>query len=103
MTPGSPSCTMGPEDGPGWADELAELVRDLSDRYDVRVDGRDPSRGLRYIAVARRLTVRPYAVVAADPAELRAAIPHRTTPPSSEHACLADQALRPSAATGAAG
>lgn len=97
-----PSCTIGPGKGSGWVGELAELVRDLSDRYDIRVDGRDPSRALRYIAVARRLTVRPYAVVAADPDELRAAIPRPAVPPARARSSLADQSRRRSVAAGTA-
>jgi thiamine pyrophosphate-dependent acetolactate synthase large subunit-like protein len=60
--------------GSGSADMLAELERDLSDRYVIRVDGRDPGRALRYVAIARQLGIQPYAVVTPDPAELRAAV-----------------------------
>jgi hypothetical protein len=50
-----------------WAD----LARDLGDRYYVHLDGLDGRRGLRYVAVARNLAVRPHAVITSDPQELR--------------------------------
>jgi hypothetical protein len=53
------------------AGALESLARELT-TYHVRLDGRDPNRGLRYVATARRLDVRPYAVVTDDADELRA-------------------------------
>ena len=52
----------------------AELAHDLADRYHVHVDGLDARRGLRYVAVARNLDIRPYAVVSSDPDEVREAL-----------------------------
>ena len=52
-------------------DSWVELSRDLADRYHVHFDGRYPRRQVRYVAVARSLDVRPYAIVTADPDELR--------------------------------
>jgi hypothetical protein len=49
----------------------AELARDLGDRYYVHLDRLDGRRGLRYVAIARSLAVRPYAVITSDPQELR--------------------------------
>jgi hypothetical protein len=40
----------------------------------VHLDGLDGRRGLRYVAVARNLAVRPYAVITSDPQELREAL-----------------------------
>jgi hypothetical protein len=42
--------------------------------YYIRVDGRDASRPLRYVATARCLGTRPYAVITDDLAELRSAL-----------------------------
>ena len=52
----------------------AELAHDLADRYHVHLDGLDARRGLRYVAVARNLDIRPYAVVSSDPDEVREAL-----------------------------
>lgn len=52
----------------------AALACDLADRYRVQLEGLGARRGLRFIAVARNLDVRPYAVVTSDPHELRAAV-----------------------------
>jgi hypothetical protein len=60
--------------GPARPDVLAALVEDLGDRYSFGLDGRDPHRALRYIAVARSLDVRPHAVVTSSLAELRVAL-----------------------------
>jgi hypothetical protein len=57
-----------------WPSSLERLVRDLAGSYNFRVDSPYPGSALRYIAVARRLDISPYAVVTADPAELRAAL-----------------------------
>jgi hypothetical protein len=54
----------------GW--EL--LAQAVADRYRIHLDGADPRRKIRYIAVARSLDVRPYAVVTSDPAELLTAL-----------------------------
>jgi hypothetical protein len=51
---------------PGWD----TIARQLTDRYRVHVDGATRRGDPRYIAVARSLDVRPYAVVTSDPAEL---------------------------------
>jgi hypothetical protein len=58
-------------------DTCARLGRDLCDSYYIQVDGRDPSRRPRYIAIARSLEIRPYAVVTADPVELYLALSGR--------------------------
>ncbi len=58
----------------GLMETCARLGRDLCDSYYIRVDGRDPRRQPRYIAIARSLEIRPYAVVTADPAELYLAL-----------------------------
>ena len=55
-------------------DTCGQLARDLRDSYFIRVDGHDPRRQPRFIAVARRLEIHPYAVVTADPVELRSAL-----------------------------
>jgi hypothetical protein len=52
----------------------AGLTDDFGDRYHVRADGSDPCRAVRYVATARRLETHPYAVITADPAELRRAL-----------------------------
>ncbi|HEY2507050.1 MAG TPA: hypothetical protein VGI58_11075 [Streptosporangiaceae bacterium] len=51
----------------------------MSDRYDITVEGVDPNRKPRYVAIARSLAVHPYAVVTSDPAEMRAALRARLT------------------------
>jgi hypothetical protein len=43
----------------------------LAGRYRVFYDDRDPRRPVRYVAIARSLAIRPYAVVTADLDELR--------------------------------
>ena len=60
--------------GPARPDVLAALVEDLGGRYSFRLDGRDPHRAFRYIAVARSLDVRPHAVDTSSLAELRVAL-----------------------------
>ncbi len=50
------------------------LTRAVADRYRLRVDEANPRGKPRYIAVARSLDVRPYAVVTSDPAELLTAL-----------------------------
>lgn len=62
-----------------WLQALAALTRDLSDRYDITVEGVDPNRKPRYVAIARSLEVHPYAVVTSDPAEMRVALRARLT------------------------
>jgi hypothetical protein len=64
----------------GIMDTCSGLAEDLGDRYHVRVDGSDPSRAVRYVATARRLETHPYAVITADPAELRRALGSRDVP-----------------------
>jgi hypothetical protein len=61
-------------------DTCAVLSRALGDKYYVRVDGGNPHRPLRYIATARRLGTRPYAVITADPAELLCALVNAAAP-----------------------
>jgi|HubBroStandDraft_3_1064219.scaffolds.fasta_scaffold124488_3 hypothetical protein len=71
-------------DGVGaWAD----LARDLADDYVVHLDGLNGNRGLRYVAVARSLAVRPYAVITSDPQELRDTLAsgHGTLPAHGNH------------------
>jgi hypothetical protein len=57
---------------PDWHSDFEDLARRLSDRYYLRVDSGRQGSAVRYIATARRLGVRSYSVVTADPAELRA-------------------------------
>jgi hypothetical protein len=52
----------------------AALACELADRYRVQLDGLGARRPLRFIAVARNLDIRPYAIVTSDPRELRAAV-----------------------------
>jgi hypothetical protein len=61
---------------PGAGDDLLQAVvaSELASRYFLYTDGRDPRRPVRYVAVARNLDVRPYAVVTPDLRELRAAM-----------------------------
>jgi hypothetical protein len=61
-------------DGADLIGAWAELARDLADRYHVHLDGLDSRRPPRYVAIARTLDVRPYAVVTSDPQELRDAL-----------------------------
>jgi hypothetical protein len=63
------ACTS--PDAAGGVGAWAELARDLAGRYYVHLDGLDGRRGLRYVAIARNLAVRPYAVITSDPQELR--------------------------------
>jgi hypothetical protein len=51
--------------------QAAFLAGEIGERYRVFADHRDPRRPLRYVAVARSLAIRPYAVVTSDPDELR--------------------------------
>jgi hypothetical protein len=53
---------------------LAGLASEVGESYEIRVDGHHPCGQLRYIATAWRLGTHPYAVITADPAELRAAL-----------------------------
>lgn len=57
-----------------WLAVAAEIAIDLHESYYIRVDGRDASRALRYVATARCLGIRPYAVITDDLAELRLAL-----------------------------
>jgi hypothetical protein len=62
---------------PGVNDGITEwiaLASDLADRYHVQLDGLDTPRGLRYVAIARSLGIRPYCIVTTDPDELRLAL-----------------------------
>jgi hypothetical protein len=52
----------------------AELACELADDYYVHLDGLDGRRALRYVAIARSLAVRPYAVITSDAQELRDAL-----------------------------
>lgn len=63
-------CRQSAEIAASW--ELCALR--LADDYLVRVDRAGRSGRLRYVAVARSLSVRPYAVVTSDPAELLQAL-----------------------------
>jgi hypothetical protein len=47
---------------------------EVANSYNVRVDRGGRAGTLRYIAVARTLNVRPYAVITSDPAELLQAL-----------------------------
>lgn len=67
------ACSAQP-DGADRIRDWAELARDLADRYHVHLDGLDARRRPRYVAIARNLDVRPYAVVTSDPQELRDAL-----------------------------
>jgi hypothetical protein len=55
-------------------DQVKGLERAAGDRYRVYLDGTDRRRRLRYVAIARTLNFRPYAVVTSDPAELLQAL-----------------------------
>jgi hypothetical protein len=62
---------------PGASDGITEwitLASDLADRYHVQLDGLDTGRGLRYVAIARSLAIRPYCIVTSDLGELRLAL-----------------------------
>jgi hypothetical protein len=67
--PGLQPPAIGPQIISAWD----ALARDLAPAYDVSIDWRD-RRHARYVATARRLGTRPWAVIAADPAELRSAV-----------------------------
>ena len=56
------------------ANAWATLARDVAARYRLLLERRDPRTDLRYVAVARSLDVRPYAVVTSDLEELRQAL-----------------------------
>ena len=90
-TPGQSAAvvTGGPargECGPelsDWAQHAADsndpsgwdrCARQVADSYHVRVDSAGRTGRPRYIAVARSLSVRPYAVVTSDPVELLQAL-----------------------------
>ncbi len=64
------------------AESWAVLGSELAGRYYVQVDGRDPNRRVRYVAVARHIGVRPYAIVTPDLDELRRAVAPGTPPVS---------------------
>jgi hypothetical protein len=49
----------------------AFLGDELAGHYRLFADGRDPRRPIRYVAMARSLEIRPYAVVTDDLDELR--------------------------------
>jgi hypothetical protein len=59
---------------PAMADTCAGLAEDLGGTFDIRLDGADPGRAVRYVATARSLDTRPYAVITADLSELRRAL-----------------------------
>lgn len=61
-------------DSGGFPPGSEDLAEDIADRYRVHVDRASPSGRLRYIAVARRLDTRPYAIVTSDRAELLQAL-----------------------------
>jgi hypothetical protein len=62
---------------PGWD----VLVGEIADRYRLHVESASRGGKPRYVAVARRLDVRPYAVVTSDPAELLAVLGCRSARP----------------------
>jgi hypothetical protein len=67
----SQSLTPAPAPSPVDARADAGLLERLAGRcYRVFLDGTDRRREPRYVAIARTLEVRPYAVVTSDPAEL---------------------------------
>jgi hypothetical protein len=59
---------------PSMADTCAGLAEDLGGTFDIRLDGAHPGRAVRYVAIARSLETRPYAVITADLSELRRAL-----------------------------
>jgi hypothetical protein len=61
------------------------LQGQIAGRYRLCVDAGDPRGKPRYIAVARSLDVRPYAVVTSDPAELLTALGCRNVAGGSAH------------------
>jgi hypothetical protein len=67
----SQSLTPAPVPSPVDARAAAGLLERLAGRcYRVFLDGTDQRPEPRYVAIARTLEVRPYAVVTSDPAEL---------------------------------
>lgn len=50
---------------PAVMETWASLVRDLGGMYNIRIDGSDAHRGLRYVAIAHRLDIRPCVVISA--------------------------------------
>jgi hypothetical protein len=78
------------------ADAWAALLREADERYCLLLERKDFHGEVRYVAIARSLDVRPYAVVTTDLDELREAIGQRDTrsfasearPRSSEEATL---------------
>ncbi len=55
-------------------DKVKRLERAGGGRYRVYLDPTDPRRRLRYVAIARTLNVRTYALVTSDPDELQRAL-----------------------------
>jgi hypothetical protein len=55
---------------PGAAPDWDTLAAAASDRYRLRVESAGTRGAPRYVAIARTLDVRPYAVVTSDLAEL---------------------------------
>jgi hypothetical protein len=72
----TPSPFAGWGEGPAVGDDQLQAVvaSELASRYFLYTDSRDPRRPVRYVAVARNLDVRPYALVTPDLRELRAAM-----------------------------
>lgn len=67
-------------DGSVSATDWEVLTGQVAACYRLRVDAADPRGKPRYIAVARSLAIRPYAVVTSDPAELLTALGCDPTP-----------------------
>jgi hypothetical protein len=56
------------------AETCAGLAEAHGGSFDIRVDRDYPHRAVRYVATARSLGIRPYAVITADAGELRRAL-----------------------------
>lgn len=69
----SQDCTQHP-DSAAAALTWELCAHRVADNYRVCVDRAGPTGKLRYVAVAHDLSVRPYAVVTTDPAELLQAL-----------------------------
>jgi hypothetical protein len=74
-----------PENGAS-ADAWAALANDVDKRYRLQLERTDAESSLRYVAVARSLDVRPYAVVTTELDELRRALGQGNVPPCTSEA-----------------
>jgi hypothetical protein len=63
--------------------QASQLADEFRDSYVVCADGSHGGGELRYVAVARRLGTRPYALVTSDPDELRQALARSTSAPAA--------------------